>query len=353
MPSKIPEARWAKLIQENRDGKTIAQICRENDDVKKSTFRYHLKKANSEPAESEQEPVQVQTQVQEPIVQEPIVQTQVQVQEQAPPRTTVTINKRDDFLTSFAPENFKTQPQNRNAVDSLFSIDDIFQPETLTVPVKAKSESKPLAGITKASWFSGKGPKTVLGLTESEQQEDNEQLVLVQKIRLYFVHFPELQKLHIVTKKKNTDEPDTEKWLISLYNKKRADLEKTLNFIRFHVRNNINENSSIKLASNVLETGVKVLEHVLLSVGVQSQDLTKNVLADDDIKRCLKEILIDNSINSLNIGAKSDLVLKLGMKIVSTDSQNRIDKQINQQAAKAQGTPSNLNDDLAKKYSDL
>lgn len=342
MPSKIPEARWAQLIQENRDGKTIAQICRENDDVKKSTFRYHLKKADTDIApELEHEPVQ------EPTVQEP-------APIQAPLRTTVTINKRDDFLTSFAPENFKTQPQNRNAVDSLFSIDDIFQPETLTAPVKAKSESKPLAGITKASWFSGKGPKMVL--TESEQEEDNEQLVLVQKIRLYFVHFPELQKLHIVTKKKNTDEPDTEKWLISLYNKKRADLEKTLNFIRFHVRNNINENSSIKLASNVLETGVKVLEHVLLSVGVQSQDLTKNVLADDDIKRCLKEILIDNSINSLNIGAKSDLVLKLGMKIVSTDSQNRIDKQINQQAAKAarpQSTPSNLNDDLAKKYSDL
>lgn len=90
--------------------------------------------------------------------------------------------------------------------------------------------------------------------SELALKEDDEQLILVQKIRLYFVHFPELAKLHIVPCKRNTDTPDTEKWLISLYSKKQEDLEKILNFIRFHVRNNISENSSIKLASNFLET---------------------------------------------------------------------------------------------------
>ena len=138
--------------------------------------------------------------------------------------------------------------------------------------------------------------------------------------------------MHIVPHKKNTDTPDTEKWLISLYSKKQEDLEKILNFIRFHVRNNISENSSIKLASNFLETGIKVLEHILLTVGVQSQNLTKSVMEDQDIIRCVKEILIDNSVTSLSLGPKSDIVLKLGMKIVSCDSQNRIEQRIESQA---------------------
>ena len=144
----------------------------------------------------------------------------------------------------------------------------------------------------------------------------------------------------------------------SLYSKKEQDLDKILNFIRFHVRNNINENSSIKLASNVLETGVKVIEHVLLVVGVKSQNLTKNVMADEDIIRCVKEILIDNSITSLNLGPKSDLMLKLGMKVVSCDSQNRIEHRIEAQARspsrQAKVDPdAPLNEVLAAKYQDL
>jgi hypothetical protein len=107
----------------------------------------------------------------------------------------------------------------------------------------------------------------------------------------------------------------------------------------------------------VLETGVKVLEHVLLVVGVQSQNLTKNVMEDQDIIRCVKEILIDNSVTSLSLGPKSDIVLKLGMKIVSCDSQNRIEQKIESQArAKAKAKVDNtspLNGDLAERYKDL
>ena len=373
--SKKTQEDWTRMIEDHKTGKTIAQICNEND-VKKSTLRYHLNK--TKPLEqiqeeqiqetSEQDPEQDQEQIQEPI------------QEQAPPKATAKISKRqapqehvvDDFLTSFAPENFQSQKKNsptseERLIEGMFSMDEIFQPESLAMeqPTYSTRKEKPLAGITKSQWFSGKSKKTVL--SDKEFEEDQEQMVLVQKIRLYFVHFPELEKLHIVTRKKGTDVPDTEKWLISLYTKKQADLEKVMNFIKFHVRNNINENSSIKLATNILETTVKVLEHLLMVVGVESKDLTKNVLDDDDIRRCLKEILIDNSINTLNLGAKSDLALKLGMKIVSTDSHNRIDKQIALQAqqakekkeappkaqAQAQVQAKPLNDDLAKKYNDL
>ena len=120
--------------------------------------------------------------------------------------------------------------------------------------------------------------------------------------------------------------------MLSLYDKKVDDLLKIVNLIRFHVRNTINENSSVRLANNLLETSVKVLEHTLFLIGVQSQDLTKSVMEDQDIQRCVKEILIDHSITPVNLGPKSDLALKLGMKIVSTDSQNRIDRKLEQLA---------------------
>ena len=51
---------------------------------------------------------------------------------------------------------------------------------------------------------------------------------------------------------------------LGVTSKNNPDLEKLLNFVRFHVRNSIADNSSMKLASNVLETSVRVLEHTLM-----------------------------------------------------------------------------------------
>lgn len=361
MTSKIPKDQWNRLVDEHRAGKTIAQIVRENEGVKKSTFRYHIKKANQDEPQTQPEPES------ESKLEANIVPDIVPISEPTK-RVVPRVQVRDDFLTSLQPIKSDTKRSavdslfgldsmmGGSAVDSMFSVNDIFNPDTLkqidVVPEKAKSA----LGKSKTWWLSGNKDKAP---TKSELalKEDDEQLILVQKIRLYFVHFPELEKLHIVPFKRNTETPDTEKWLISLYSKKQEELEKILNFIRFHVRNNISENSSIKLASNVLETGVKVLEHVLLVVGVQSQNLTKNVMEDQDIIRCVKEILIDNSVTSLSLGPKSDIVLKLGMKIVSCDSQNRIEQKIESQArAKAKAKVDNtspLNGDLAERYKDL
>jgi len=362
MPNKITKERWGQLVKEHRAGKSIADIVRENEDVKKSTFRYHIKKANVED-EGEEPTTGQELETNQEL--ETVTETKTEVARVVP-----RVQVRDDFLSSIQPANaivdslfgdsFLGQSQNRDegSVDNMFSLDDIFNPDTLkqvdVVPEKPKSA----LGKSKSWWLSA--PAKEKTKTEIALQEDEEQLILVQKIRLYFIHFPELSKLHIVPLKRGTDEPDTEKWLISLYNKKQDALEKILNFVRFHVRNNISENSSIKLASNALETSVKVLEHVLLLVGVQSQDLTKTVMSDPDIIRCVKEILIDNSITSLSLGSKSDLLLKLGMKIVSTDSHNRIELQMQANAqtkAKAEATSKAraepLNEVLAAKYQDL
>lgn len=354
------KSQWTALVNEHKSGKSINDILAENPDIKKSTFSYHLKKAQEIPRD-------------------------VEKVESSKPKTTVVVTKKetpepepepvapapvapvvDTFLDAFNPP-MQEKPINYGnsgggLVDNLFDVNDIFTPEELTKPVakpEPKKQTAP-AGKSKSWWLSKTKDKTP---KEKQLEEDDEQLCLVQKIRLYFVHFPELAQLHIVPKKKN-GEPDVEKFLISLYTKKTADLEKTLNFVRFHTRNTLNENSSIKLASNVLETGMRIIETTMCFVGIKSQGLTKEVMKDGDIIRCIKEILIDNSITSINVGPKTDLAMKIGMKIIQTDSSNRIEEQMAATAAKKpkqaapnepkQGTPSPSNEQtLAEKYNDL
>ena len=350
---KKTKQEWDELVKQHQNGKSINDILAEND-IKKSTFRYHLKKSelNQPSEEPTEQPLEEHT---EQAVDEPAERPTATAVVRMKGPSTVT----DSFLDSFGPPATSQASYGHGSlVDGLFSMEDIFQPETLTEPIKVeepvKSKGGP-GGKSKSWWLSA--PKKEKTKKEEQIEEDDEQLCLVQKIGLYFIHFPELAKLHIVTRKRGTEEPDTEKWLISLYSKKTTDLEKILNFVRFHTRNSLNENSSIKLASNILETGVKVLEHALVIVGVQAQGLTKDVVADQDIIRCIKEILIDNSVTSLNMGPRSDLALKIGMKIVQQDSQNRIERQMMQATSKgAQPDPKpsrELSPGLQDKYSDL
>jgi hypothetical protein len=359
---KFSKLEWSNLVNDYNNGKSISDICLENPDVKKSSLRYHIKK--SDPQLQEVQEFQVQVPVQEP------------AQEPAPapaPKTTVSIRKKeqyspvtDSFLDSIIRESpVKSQSQSNPFIQSTTTnnlLESLFEPESLLAPLPAQAQankgpSGKIGGHTKAWWFGASKEKKVKEEPD-KFAEDNEQMVLVQKIRLYFVHFPELDKLHIVTRKKGTDIPDVEKWLISLYTKKVPDLEKTLNFIRFHVRNNISENSSIKLASNILETSCRVLEHTLMMTGIKANGLTQNVIADPDITRCIKEILIDNSVTSLHLGPKSDLALKIGMKIVAQDSQNRIEQQMNEiyrQQAQAKAKASKVEEpsESPDKYPDL
>ena len=366
--NKISKDRWASLIKEHVDeGKSVKDIIAANPDVKRTTFRYQLNKAKSESEPTDPNPTNPnpdpdpnsdsETQIGTgTLAEKPRPQIVAKRKEPEPRPEPMSMGMVEDtFLSSMNPGQFSGRPEPKSSggglVDSMFSMDDLFQPETLSKPIIQKAVPKAANPMGKGAsyWFSSKKDKTD---KPDPMAEDNEQLVLVQKIRLYFVHFPELSKLHIVTRKRGTDEPEVEKWLVSLYTKKVPDLEKTLNFVKFHVRNNINENTSIKLASNALETGVKVIEHVLLVVGVQSQNLTKNVMDDPDINRCIKEILIENSVHSLNLGPKADLTLKLAMKVVGTDSTNRIEQRIESQAA-AKAEPKAVPKELIDRYGDL
>lgn len=221
-----------------------------------------------------------------------------------------------------------------------------FDPTELTKPAPQVEKKTGLAGTGKsASWWSK--PSKPKALPEEERKEEEDKLVIVQKIRLYFHHFPDLEKLHIVT-------PNKDKFLIALYTKKQAELEKTLHFIQFHVRNQINEGCTTKLASTGLETAVRVLEMVLCTVGVKAKGLTHDVMADDDIQRCLKEILIEHGINTISYGPKADLAIKLGMKLAQKDAENRQLDYIESAAKRTvKKEESTRLEEVEKKYQDL
>jgi hypothetical protein len=373
--AKKTKSEWLQIVDQHRSGKAVAEILQENPDLKRTTLMYHIRK-DSKIQTQNQDQDQEEPQTQEQSEPEPQTQTQPQPQTQtqapAPAQAQTQDLIADTFLDSLLPtqplQQSKPLMPSSDLTGGLFDPDDlveIFHPDTLAKPEpkpepKSKSKSSNLIGKSKSWWLSA--PKKPPTEKEKVLEEDNEQLCLVQKIRLYFVHFPELSKLHIVPKKKNSTEPDTEKFLISLYTKKTLELEKILNFVRFHTRNSLNENSSIKVASNVLETGVKILELTLVTVGVQAQGLSRDVVADPDIVRCLKEILIDSSITSLNIGPKTDLAIKIGMRIVQQDSQNRIETRMKEvedvksriKAKVAEDKPkSKVSVSLEEKYSDL
>eukprot|EP00045_Choanoeca_perplexa_P004230 m.36226 g.36226 ORF g.36226 m.36226 type:complete len:319 (+) comp12461_c0_seq6:74-1030(+) len=260
---------------------------------------------------------------------------------------------------------FSSSDPREHLVDNLLGQADLFHPDQLLQPerkpqIEPAIKGKQLLGHGKSWWLNpmkAKKPKT------QEQQQDEQQMITVQKIRLYLMHFPQLAHLHIIPKKKtkgHEGEPDVEKFLIGLYSKKQAELDKMLDFIQFAVRNQINEQTSVKMANNIVTTGSKVIEHVLVALGLKVQGLTSSLMEDEDVTRCIREILIENSINTMSFGPKADLGIKLVMKIVQTDSQNRIQDTVQRRAQEQakqqqdkQEAPAPIPDKLADKYEDL
>jgi hypothetical protein len=371
---------YEKALQDHLEGKTLRELQSENPEIKRSTF-YSYKKTMQEPkAQPEQ---QEQASITKPTVK---FQLKERAEQQQEPKEQVQRVYQDDFLSHQKPDLFMDVGANSrkesllagfgegggnsrlaSLVNDNFGDIDLFQPDALRQqPYQSQQESiikgSTIGGHGK-SWWSKLKPEIKKRQTP-EQQRDEQQMIAVQKVRLYLMHFPKLEQLHIIPVKKSTGEPDVEKFLISLYAKKQADLDKMLDFIQFAVRNQINEQTSTKLATNVITTGSKVLEHILVALGLKVQGLTKNLMEDEDVDRCIKEILIENSINTLNLGPKADLGLKLMMKIVSTDSQNRIEETVKRKAeekalqlqnkqAEAKEKPKPVSKELNEKYNDL
>lgn len=382
MSTKSKEQVYRDALQQHAAGKSLKAIMQDNPEVRRSTF-YSFKKQAAAPDPSPMGDATAS------ISKETAVESETVA---AKPKPSITPRFRevdDSFLNQMRPGLFEDQgSRGRDAIvgslmsgsggggggnkealmDSMFGGSDLslFQPEQLrAAPYKSSDDNavkgSSILGKGKSWWLNGKTKER----RTPEQERNEEQMVTVQKIRLYLMHFPQLEELHIIPRKKSKGhegEPDTEKWLVSLYGKKQEELNKTLDFIRFHVRNAINEQTSIKMANNVVTTGSKVLEHVLVALGLKVQGLTDSLMADADVERCIREILIENSISTFSYGAKADLGLKLMMKIVSTDSHNRIEERVRENAEKKakeiekkekEDAPKPIPTELQSKYSDL
>ena len=336
---------YSSLVQEYKAGKPMRKILSENPDVKRTTMYYHIKNTTDD-----------NSNVQAPTVEPDIRQTPT-----VQPRQ---VERTDAFLNNFkSKKTGKVGWQKDNDLMNLFG--DIgkdtktsFDPMSLLQDDEPKNSGHGLP-MTKSFWT--KQPKTKKEIVKEEyEQKETDRLALVQKCRLYVHHFPDLGNLHVVPKKKD-GEADVDKFIKELYTKKDGELEKLVHLFKFSCRNRIGNHSTVTIAENVLKTGTKILEHTLCLAGMKVQGLTDQVMSDDDVNRCLKEILIDSSINTLSYGPKTDLGLKMGLAIIQLDSQNRIEDKIlkkktdvnTQKTEIIRNLESKQSEDLINKYQDL
>jgi len=151
---------------------------------------------------------------------------------------------------------------------------------------------------------------------EEKEENENERLGFVQRIRLYLIAFPDLENLPVV-------KPDKDKYLLALYSRKQSELEKELNFFQFHVRNSVSENSGHAVVLKTFETAIRTLEVVMTYVGLRAQGLIDTIMTDQDVERCIKEICIEHSISTFSYGPKVDLLFKLGSAVIKQETINR------------------------------
>ena len=348
------------LTQQFMNGAKMADILRENPGVSKSTIYHHVRNIKNSNHDKIEQPVSnniiehdhIEPDHIEPDHIEPdhIEPVQAPVQRQAP--------RVDSFLGSHRSKGSKKLSwAKEDKLDSLFG--DLFADKPSYDPSQLASVQEKTAEKSfkdkPLSWWK-KQPKTKKEQERDEMIEtENERMKIVQQIRLYFISFPQLQNLHIIPKDKKTNEPDLEKYLISLYTMKENDLYKILNFVQFHCRNSVSENSS-KVFENVAGTIVKFSEHLLVMCGLKVQGLTEQVMADEEILRCIKEIQIESSISTFNYGPKTDLGIQLCSAIARLDTSNRIKERIENQAKKEDEQiieKPKINNEVIDKYSDL
>lgn len=323
-----------KLADDHKAGMKMKDILRDNPGVSKSTIYHTIRQDNKTQSQPEQvEQIEHQeTQQEQPIKQETTPQ---------PPTMTIKkasitrpkaqpIKKVDSFLGGFQSNDRFTWEQEQK-------FDREFGNFFNDVGGKSEYDPRKLANIpeptqekpTGKSWSFWKPKQKTKKELEKEEmfQEEDEKLKLVQSIRLYFHHFEFLKDLHIVPEDKKTGEKDVEKYLISLYNKKPMELEKTLHFIKWHTRNNISESSN-KIFENITGTVIKTSEHLMIMLGLKVQGLTERCMNDEDIQRCIKEIQIEHGISTFSYGPKTDLAINICSTIARIDGENRIQEAI-------------------------
>ena len=168
---------------------------------------------------------------------------------------------------------------------------------------------------------------------------------------MYLYNF-DLDDLHIVGGNK-------EKFLVGLYTKKEAELNKILHFIKFHVRFN-NKQISKSLVENGFYTVCKAVEIFSGYLGIQSEGFTQKIKEDQEVDRLIKEIAIEFEATKPSFGPKTDLGLKILTNLAHTDASNRLKevegvKKVNPSVEKIKEQLSNkeVKQEQKEKYQDL
>ena len=185
-----------------------------------------------------------------------------------------------------------------------------------------KQEAKPEKFSLKQFFTKSKEPKKLTPEAEEAKKEDEEQLKLVYQVRMYLYTFRDIDNLFSALNIENEDKK-INKYIQDLYRKKKPELIKLLDFIKFNARHSNNAVSST-FYSSIFFTIIKVLETIITRVGVDLTGLSDDLKNDKDLMMNLKEIEIEMIGNKVNMGPKVDILLKICTKSLTKYTENSL-----------------------------
>ena len=193
---------------------------------------------------------------------------------------------------------------------------DMFNPDYILKESKAPKKDK----FSIASFFKKGKEDNKITPEEQIKKDEEEQLKLVYQVRMYLYTFRDIENLFSALNLEN-DDKKINKYIQDLYKKKKPELIKLLDFIKFNVRHS-NNAVVTTFYSSIFFTIVKVLETIITRIGVDLTGLSEDLKNDKDIIMNLKEIEIEMIGNKLNLGPKVDILLKICTKSLTKYTEN-------------------------------
>lgn len=235
---------------------------------------------------------------------------------------------------------------------------DLFHPDNIissSISKNVKPEKWSISNLLKTKNI---GNNEKQNPDEMKKNEEEERLKLVYQVRLYLYTFKDQEHLFTALSIDN-DNRKINKYIHDLYKRKIPELKKLLDFIKFHIRHN-NNSVTGNFVSSIFFTLLKVIEMILTRMGIDLTGLTEELKNDPDVISNLKEVEIEMTANKLNVGAKTDILLKICTKGLSKFTENKMINKM--KSLKSSDTTKlamdklnckALNENLKNKYDDI
>jgi hypothetical protein len=237
--------------------------------------------------------------------------------------------------------------------------DDLFHPNSI---LKTEPKASAPSNISKSglkSMFSGKKLKTEESKSPEEKQKelDQKRLKLVYQVRMYIYTFRDHDNLFCALNVEN-DNKKINKFIQDLYKRKIPELEKLLDFIKFHIRHN-NNSVTGNLANSIFFTVLRVVELIVTKMGIDVTGLSDDLRNDPEMISNLKEIEIEMIASKYNLSPKADVLLKICTKGLTKYTENKLNnrmkdmKKDDSKIAVDLLSAKPINEELKNKYNDL